>query len=52
MIDIAARATDGVRVPNRKQTRRAIIETFKRNLTKLRERLNVQYVSSSCYAEY
>ncbi|KAL1939214.1 hypothetical protein VTO73DRAFT_10255 [Trametes versicolor] len=40
MIDIAARATDGVRVPNRKQTRRAIIETFKRNLTKLRERLN------------
>ncbi|KAI0373339.1 hypothetical protein BV20DRAFT_937980, partial [Pilatotrama ljubarskyi] len=41
MIDIAARATEGVKLPNRKQTRSAIIKMFKDNLTKLRERLNV-----------
>ena len=41
MIDIAARATKGVKIPNRKQTRDEIINTFKRNLSKLRDRLNV-----------
>lgn len=45
MIDIAARATEGVKIPNRKQTRREIIDMFKRNMTKLRKRLNVEHVS-------
>lgn len=45
MIDIAARATEGVKIPNRKQTRREIIDMFKCNMTKLRERLNVEHVS-------
>ncbi|KAI1792038.1 hypothetical protein LXA43DRAFT_888178, partial [Ganoderma leucocontextum] len=45
MIDIAARATEGVTIPNRKQTRKAIIDLFKANLTKLRERLNVRSIS-------
>ncbi len=50
MIDIAARATEGVNIPNRKATRREIIDMFKRNLTKLRTRLNVS-VSSSCVVQ-
>jgi hypothetical protein len=42
MVDIAARATNGViLVPDRKQTRRAIIDSFKQNLTNLRKRLLV-----------
>ena len=43
MIDIAARSTQGVKIPNREQTRQEIINTFNRNLTKLRERLNVRH---------
>ncbi|KAI0793625.1 hypothetical protein C8Q74DRAFT_1194947 [Fomes fomentarius] len=46
MIDIAARATDGVRIPNRKQTRAAIIDQFKDNLRRLREQLNVCFLSN------
>ncbi|KAK0219520.1 hypothetical protein EDD85DRAFT_771112 [Armillaria nabsnona] len=42
MIHIASRASDGVRIPNRKQTRRAIMETFKRQLFFLRKRLQVR----------
>lgn len=42
MIDIAVHATEGVMIPNRKQTHKAIIELFKANLTKLRARLNVR----------
>lgn len=41
MIDIAARATNGVKIYNMRNTRQAIIETFKQNLTRLGERLNV-----------
>lgn len=44
MIDIAARATDGVKIPNRKQTRREIINLFKKNMTRLRDKLNVSIV--------
>ena len=41
MVDIAARATNGVQLPGRRQTRRAIIDLFKQNLTNLRKRLLV-----------
>ena len=41
MINIAARATNGVKIPDRRQTRQAIIDTFKRQLVALRDRLNV-----------
>ncbi|KAG1827928.1 hypothetical protein EV424DRAFT_1319047 [Suillus variegatus] len=41
MIDIAARATNGVKIPGRKATRAEIIRTFKTHLTGLRSKLNV-----------
>jgi hypothetical protein len=41
MIDIAARATNGVTVPSRKVTRQEIIDMFKTQMTNLKERLNV-----------
>ncbi|KAG2745644.1 hypothetical protein P692DRAFT_201719774, partial [Suillus brevipes Sb2] len=41
MVDIAARATNGVILPDRRQTRRAIIDLFKQNLTNLCKRLLV-----------
>ncbi|EIW52843.1 uncharacterized protein TRAVEDRAFT_134726, partial [Trametes versicolor FP-101664 SS1] len=41
MIDVAARATNGVKIYNLRNTRRAIIATFKNNLTNLGKRLNV-----------
>jgi hypothetical protein len=41
MIDIAACATNGVKLPDRRQTRRAIIDLFKQNLTNLQKRLLV-----------
>lgn len=41
MIDVAARATNGVKLPSRTKTRRAIIDLFKHNLTNLRRRLLV-----------
>ncbi|KZP20667.1 hypothetical protein FIBSPDRAFT_742018, partial [Athelia psychrophila] len=41
MIDVAARAVNGVIIPNRKATREEIIDLFKRQLTKLKERLTV-----------
>ena len=41
MIDTAAQATRGVKIPNRKATRAYIIKLFKQNLTKLRDRLKV-----------
>ena len=41
MIHVAARATNGVVVPNRKVTRAEIIDLFKKQLSHLRERLNV-----------
>jgi hypothetical protein len=46
MINIAARAKDGVKIPGRKQTRQEIIETFKARLIKLRNQLNVSILVS------
>ncbi|KAJ7730111.1 hypothetical protein DFH07DRAFT_756442, partial [Mycena maculata] len=42
MIDIAARATQGVNLPNREQTREAIIKLFHDQMTKLKIRLHVR----------
>jgi hypothetical protein len=42
MIDVAARATNGVKIPGRKSTRAEIKRTFKEHLTKLKARLNVR----------
>ena len=44
MIHVAARSTNGVVIPNRKAMWRFIIETFEKNLTELRERLQVRYI--------
>ncbi|KAG1868057.1 hypothetical protein C8R48DRAFT_544498, partial [Suillus tomentosus] len=41
MIDVAARATNGIKIPGRKATRAQIVRTFKAHLTGLRNRLNV-----------
>jgi hypothetical protein len=41
MIDIAARATKGVKNLNRKQTREEIITLFRNQMKKLKDRLNV-----------
>ncbi|KAG1877868.1 hypothetical protein DFJ58DRAFT_644237, partial [Suillus subalutaceus] len=40
MIDVAARATNGVKIPGRKATRAEIMRMFKNHLTKLKEKLN------------
>ncbi|KAH9957375.1 hypothetical protein BJV74DRAFT_789813, partial [Russula compacta] len=41
MIDIAACATNGVKIPSRKATRNEIKSLFKKHLTDLKLRLNV-----------
>jgi hypothetical protein len=41
MIDIASRATNGVKIPGQKSTRAAIIQMFKDHLIKLRAQLSV-----------
>ena len=41
MVNIAARATRGVKLPSRKQTRKEIIRTFKEQMKALKERLNM-----------
>ncbi|KAI0280549.1 hypothetical protein BC826DRAFT_924411, partial [Russula brevipes] len=41
MVHVAARATSGVKIPSRHQTRRAVIETFKAQLIALRKKLTV-----------
>jgi hypothetical protein len=41
MIEVAARATRGVKIPGRKQTRQSIINMFKKQMQALRDRLNV-----------
>jgi hypothetical protein len=46
MIDVASHATSGVSVPNRKATRREIMDSFKKQMSKLKERLNVCILSS------
>jgi hypothetical protein len=44
MIDVAARATNGVKIPGRKATRAEIMRIFKNHLTKLKTTLNVQHI--------
>ena len=46
MIDIAARATHGVKIPGHKATRAHIISLFKQNLSNLRDRLKVSNTMS------
>jgi len=41
MIEVASRATSGVKIPDRKVTRAEIIEMFKKQMRYLRARLNV-----------
>jgi hypothetical protein len=41
MIDIAARATKGVKIPNCKATRKHIINLFKKNLDELHIKITV-----------
>ncbi|KAJ7023587.1 hypothetical protein C8F04DRAFT_956605, partial [Mycena alexandri] len=41
MIEIAARAKDGVRIPGRKATRDEIMDIFKRRMEELKAKLNV-----------
>src|SRR5437879_2187941 len=45
MVNIAARATRGVNLPSRKQTRNEIIRMFKEQMKALKERLNVSSLS-------
>ena len=42
MINVAAHATNGVKIPDRRQTWQGIINSFKRQLMALRDRLNVR----------
>ena len=49
MIHTAARATNGVKIPDRRQTRQAIIDKFKQQLTALRDRLNVWEIPYHCH---
>jgi hypothetical protein len=44
MIAIAARATRGVEIPDRKMTRKEIIRIFKEQMKALKERLNVRRI--------
>ncbi|KAF8882548.1 hypothetical protein BD779DRAFT_1444683, partial [Infundibulicybe gibba] len=42
MIDVAASATNSVTLPNRKQAREVIVELFKDQMRRLKDRLNVR----------
>jgi len=42
MIDVASRAPNGVSIPNRKATRHEIMDSFKTQMSKLKEHLNVR----------
>jgi hypothetical protein len=44
MIDVAAHATNGVKIPGRKATRAEIMQIFKNHLMKLKTTLNVQHI--------
>lgn len=43
LVNIAARATNGVKIPDRRKTRAAIIDAFKQQLTAIRIRLTVRF---------
>jgi len=47
MVNIAARATRGLKLPSRKQTRNEIKRLFKEQMMALKERLNVSSLSFS-----
>lgn len=54
MVNVAARATRGIKLPSRKQTRQEIMRMFKEQMKALKERLNVStfnlfYFNSSYY---
>ncbi|KAF8813024.1 hypothetical protein BYT27DRAFT_7085470, partial [Phlegmacium glaucopus] len=49
IIQIAARATKQVQIPNHKQTQEAIVTKFKEQMKALRDRFNVRSVSSLLY---
>jgi hypothetical protein len=42
MVEVASRATNGVNIPNRKSTREEILDMFKNQMSRLKERLNVR----------
>src|ERR1700730_6335853 len=44
MVHIAARATNGIKIPDHRQTREAIINSLKQQMTALRNHLNVRLV--------
>jgi hypothetical protein len=46
MIDVASRATNGVKIPGRKATRAKIKRAFKDHLTKLKAHFNVRPLHS------
>ena len=53
MIDIAACATDGVKIPGRKTTQAEIERMFKDHLTELKAKLNVRtFVKTSVSFSY
>jgi hypothetical protein len=53
MIDIAARATNGVKIPGRKATRAEIKQMFKDHLTNLKAKLNVRtFVETSVWSYF
>jgi hypothetical protein len=41
MVDVAARSSNGVKIPGKKATRAEIMRTFKNHLTRLTNTLNV-----------
>ncbi|KAG2098456.1 uncharacterized protein F5147DRAFT_557572, partial [Suillus discolor] len=43
LVDVASRATNGVKIPDRKVTRAEIIAMFQKQMKHLRERLNVGF---------
>ena len=49
MINIAARATNGIKIPDHRHTRQAIINKFKQQLAALRDRLNVREILQHSY---
>ncbi|KAJ6579260.1 hypothetical protein DFH09DRAFT_913347 [Mycena vulgaris] len=52
MIDVASCATDGVVIPLRKAVRGAILRMFQQNLVKLKNHLNVSFISTTSAHEY
>jgi hypothetical protein len=47
MIDVASRATNGVKIPDRKVTRAEVVSMFQKQMKHLHARLNVSLSSHS-----